>query len=81
MINRGAFILQGVFYPTLMLDTSPNRFKLTTDQALQYGLIKDGVLVDISNWNVEIVYEKPESDNTNSINGPVYTIISLRKLE
>jgi hypothetical protein len=46
VVNRGMYIdMQGMPNPTLTVDSSPIAFKFTTEQALKYGLIKDGVLI------------------------------------
>lgn len=75
--ERGMYIdMQGMPNPTLTVDNSPIAFKFTTEQALEYGLVKDGTLVDTSNWKVKIVYEKLEIDNR-----PVYAIKSFKKLD
>lgn len=53
---------EGRFNPTLKLSGLgghgyPNPFKFTQQEAIKYGLIKDGKLVDISNREVHIIYE------------------------
>ena len=64
VISRGMYIdMQGRPNPTLKIEDSAIVFKFTTEEALKYGLIKDGVLVDTSNWKVEIVYEKSKTNN------------------
>ena len=76
VVNRGMYIdMQGNFNPKITLDASPIVFKFTQEEALKYGLIKDGRLVDIEGWNVELFYEKIGDDKD-----PVYKIISFRKI-
>jgi hypothetical protein len=76
VVNRGMYIdMQGNFNPKITLDASPIVFKFTQEEALKYGLIKDGRLVDIQGWNVELIYEKIGDDKD-----PIYKIISFRKI-
>jgi hypothetical protein len=48
---------EGGFNPTLKLSGYPNEIKFTQQEAIKYGLIKDGKLADINNREVHIVYE------------------------
>jgi len=55
---RGMSIGQdGRFNPTLTLSNCPIQFNFTQEEASKYGLIKDGKLIDITNREVDIIYE------------------------